>query len=100
MVFNHGDWIDQADEDSMSILILKGKQKSRAVEPEFKEALSHLGASGELFRSGAHAIAVMHRFKLARGLKVFKVSEVGVELHSRPTVIHPHCNALACVLRS
>ena len=74
MVFKHGDWIDQAEEDSMIIPMLKGKVKSRAVEPEFKEAVSHMCASGELFRSGPHAIAGMHRFKLARGLKAFKTA--------------------------
>ena len=72
MVANYGDWLAQGDSSHFKIPVVEGKQRARKLEPEFREAVVEMGASGDLFTSNAHCVKVMRKFQLARGMRAFK----------------------------
>ena len=72
MLFNYGQWLNSADNDCAMIPFSTGNQRARAVAGEFKDAVARMGAAGDLFKSGRHAVEVLRRFRLAKGIKAFK----------------------------
>ena len=72
MVANYGQWLKTGVKEGFQIPVIEGPKRARHLEPEFKEAVVDMGASGELFSSNAHCAKVLRKFKLARGLLAFK----------------------------